>query len=47
MQIEFSYKLPVISKEGLDSIQIAFDASLSSMSFSNEYPLVQETNIQT
>jgi hypothetical protein len=38
--IEFTYKLPVISRDSLDSIQIAFDASLNSRTFEGgNYPL--------
>jgi len=36
---EYSYKLPVVSKESLESIQIAFDASISSSSILKEFPL--------
>ena len=37
--IEYSNKLPVVSKDDLESIQISFDASISSTSFGREYPL--------
>ncbi|GAH81629.1 unnamed protein product, partial [marine sediment metagenome] len=36
---EYSYKLPVVGKEGLESIHIAFDASISSTSIVKEFPL--------
>jgi hypothetical protein len=36
---EYSYKLPVVGKEGLESIQISFDASISSTSIVKEFPL--------
>ncbi|KKN44461.1 hypothetical protein LCGC14_0692870, partial [marine sediment metagenome] len=36
---EFTYELPVIDRAGLNSIQVAFDASIASSSFNNEYPI--------
>ncbi|KKN47283.1 hypothetical protein LCGC14_0664460, partial [marine sediment metagenome] len=36
---EFTYKLPLIDRTGLESIQVAFDASISSTSFGEDYPL--------
>ena len=36
---EYQYKLPVVDRDGLDSIQISFDATVSSTSFSENYPL--------
>ncbi|KKM13749.1 hypothetical protein LCGC14_1713060, partial [marine sediment metagenome] len=37
---EFTYKLPVVSRDSLDSIQVSFDASINSLSFEGgNYPL--------
>ncbi|KKN53508.1 hypothetical protein LCGC14_0601690, partial [marine sediment metagenome] len=38
-QFEVTYKLPVVDRAGLQSIQVSFDASIVSTSIVNEYPL--------
>ncbi|KKN19377.1 hypothetical protein LCGC14_0946350, partial [marine sediment metagenome] len=38
--LEYTYKLPVVSRDSLDSIQLSFDASINSLSFEGgNYPL--------
>ncbi|KKN06934.1 hypothetical protein LCGC14_1072250, partial [marine sediment metagenome] len=38
--LEYTYKLPVVSRDSLDSIQISFDASINSLTFEGgNYPL--------
>ncbi|NVM54331.1 MAG: DUF2341 domain-containing protein, partial [Candidatus Helarchaeota archaeon] len=36
---ENTYKLPVVSKDSIESLQLAFDASISSPTFAKDYPL--------
>ncbi|KKM83833.1 hypothetical protein LCGC14_1305330, partial [marine sediment metagenome] len=38
-ELDFTFKLPVIDRVGLNSIQVAFDSSIVSSSINNEFPL--------
>ncbi|KKN31217.1 hypothetical protein LCGC14_0826180, partial [marine sediment metagenome] len=38
-EADFTYKLPLVDRAGLESIQVAFDASIVSSSINDEFPL--------